>query len=200
MLKTKLLGIFVAFALMITVGGVYATWGYTTSTLSAINHLNNGVDVNINDATTSGAPGSLVVVGGIHNLAFNIVNSGEYVPEIQGTGAIEIQYVKNSGSSVNSVDLKCELYVSSAGEHSKYEGAELFCVRDNQTVVATVTLQMEDVSDTNTWTITAEELLGYFGFTSDSLVIDTIEKYNAFAAAIDASQFNIDISVVIPTT
>ena len=58
MLKTKLLSVFVAFALMITVGGVYATWNYADG---GVNDEDYAGFISITEDVTGSQKGTIVI-------------------------------------------------------------------------------------------------------------------------------------------
>jgi len=190
MLKSKLLTVFIAFALLITVGGVYATWSYAGSNLSDIaNPTSPSIKVSINEATTSGAPGSLAIT--TNDLAYHISNDGSYNTVLGSTGSIVIEYTPNDGSQYQTVNLICHVTINA---QSKYDSKDVFEITNtDSTDGVTLTLTKDAVgSNASAWTITNADVMLAL---TEAFYLNTVVKHNDFSAVVNGTHIEFDFSV-----
>ena len=190
MLKSKLLTVFIAFALLITVGGVYATWSYAGSNLTDIIVPQSvTVTATIEDPTVSGAPGKLELTN--NDLEYHINNDGDFNTVLGTSGGITVAYTPNPGSDYQTVNLICTVELTT----TQYTGKDIFKL--NNTVEKTITLNKENVaSDAAAWTITDADIALAL---TEAFKLDKVAEHNAFKQALAGTHLEIDFSVDLTT-
>ena len=187
MLKSKLLTVFIAFALLITVGGVYATWSYAGSNLSDIVAPQSfTVTATINDATVKGAPGTLNIDN--QDLTYHIKNDNNtYNTALETSGDITISYTPNEGSEYQTVDLVCTITLT----NTQYDSKNIF--KFDSTAETVLTLTKSAVGNSGAeWVITDADI----GLAlTEAFNLNTVTKYNAFMQALKGCHLEVDISV-----
>ena len=192
MLKSKLLTLFIAFALVITIGGVYATWVYPSANLEAITPQSTSVVATINDASidTGVVPGTLTITD--TSLAYHVKNAGEYKTAIDTpTGGVTIEYVPSEGSEYTTVDLICTVQIVA----QQYEGKNIFKIGNTEVneESGVLTLKKSGVgSGAAAWTITDADIQLAL---TEVFELDTLTEWNAFKAALTGTSVSIDFSV-----
>ena len=198
MLKTKLLSVFVAFALIITVGGVYATWSYAGSNLADIAAPGSlSITATISEAEVLGAPGTLAIDS--NDLAYEVVNAGDYEAELVSNGSFTISYTPNDGTDHDTVNVQVKVILNQqAYTPSATNRIFDFSSADKTTNPDSGNLQLiltkNNVSNgAGAWTITYDELGVIF---ADTYVLDSVAAHNAFAQALRGTHLEIDVSVI----
>ena len=198
MLKSKLLTLFIAFALVITIGGVYATWVYPSANLEAITPQSANVVATINDASvdTGTTPGTLAITD--NTLAYHIKNAGDYKTAIETpiTGGVTIKYTPSEGSEYTLVNLICRIQIVA----QQYEGNNIFKIGNTEAIDGVLTLKKSGVgSGADAWTITDADiqlaLTQLAGEAEPGFVLDTITKHHDFKAALTGTSIALDFSV-----
>ena len=186
MLKSKILTLFIAFALIITVGGVYATWTYAGSNLTDIVAPNSlTITASINQAQVSGAPGSLEIT--TNDLAYHIANDNSYNTVLEESGSIVVEYTPNEGSEYQTVTLVCTITLT----NTQYNSKNIFKFEDS--VETVIEFSQTNVGNgASAWTIDNDDI----GLVlTEAFNLNTVVKYNAFAQALQGSHLEIDINV-----
>ena len=190
MLKSKLLTLFIAFALVITIGGVYATWVYPSANLEAITPQSANVVATINNASvdTGTVPGTLEITD--NSLAYHINNAGDYKTELAApTGEVTISYTPSVGSEYNTVNLICKIRINA----QQYEGKNIFAIGNTNAIDGVLTLTKSGVgSGADAWTITDADIQLAL---TEVFELDTLTEWNAFKLALDGTAIALDFSV-----
>ena len=213
MLKTKLLSVFVAFALMITVGGVYATWNYA----------DGGVDdedftgfISITDDVTGSSKGA-IVIDEATNFKILFDDSAEdrkthtAVLSYSGNIVVKFSFAENTPADVVAAGIKLQLVVSNnaslvwhgTGENSS-NSTPIFKVIETPIISGgSVRINDEDVpvpdvvpedDGSYTWTLDTAFLSQLITLRAEDVVGDTIEEYRAIETLLSANKININFS------
>lgn len=95
----KKFSLFVALALIVTVGGVYATWNYAETPITQVDHNLKGLS--ITDVNTTTQSGKVAITD---TLILKIDDEGNYTPgwdsdvTTQNGGTLQIRYTPNQGA------------------------------------------------------------------------------------------------------
>ena len=198
MLKTKLLSVFVAFALIITVGGVYATWSYAGSNLSDIAPADSlSITATISKAEVIGAPGTLSVSD--HNIVATVVNAGDYRAQLNASGGFVVTYTPNEGTDINEVDVQIKFVLNQqayapAASNKIFKFASDAATTNDLSGNYQLILTRQAVSTgENAWTVDFSDFAIEF---TENFVLDTVAKHGAFKQVLEGTHLEIDISVV----
>ena len=194
MLKTKLLSVFVAFALMITVGGVYAAWNYTNDE-QIITGQNFNAVISIDVASVEGVPGVLSVNSAETQPKYKVENDGDYNTVLESSGNIVVTYTPNDGTAIRTVNLKCDIVLT----NQRLNGTtNIFTLTggtpDPENVIEVEkTLTASNIGGAATWTISLEDI----GLAlTETFLLDTYAKWDAFETALSGCTLAFHISVV----
>lgn len=178
----KKLGIIVALALIVTVGGVYATWNYTVA--------NNKVDAVDTKATiTLTAKTEIQLESGTitvnpSGLSVEVDDKGDHTAVLKITGNIVVSFTgKDDDNNARGIALKC----SASDDCGEYNGSAVFKYTD-------LTSGFE-VTDTNTWTISADDLSDLIQL-NGTISAPTSDDYDALSTAISGKTITLTFDAV----
>ncbi len=122
----KKISVLIALILCVTIGGVYAAWIYTGSTVSVADRtLSHGMAT----ATTDGDVGILKVVHNDIDIKIDQTAVGDYRANLVITGSITVSFTPNDGAPENvinnAVPAKCALYIKNA-DTNLYGGSHIY--------------------------------------------------------------------------
>lgn len=212
MLKTKLLSVFVAFALMITVGGVYATWNYADG---GVNDEDFTGFISLTDDVTGSSKGAIVIDEATDfEILFDdsAADSKTHTAVLSYSGKIVVKFsfAENTPADVVAAGIKLQLVVSNNaslvwhgnGDNSATNSA-IFDVFEGTIISGeTVEINGEDVTvpglveadGTYTWTLDADFLSKLIKLRAEDVVVDTIDEYRAIETLLSANKININFS------
>ena len=193
MLKTKLLSILVAFALMVTVGGVYAAWNYYQGTLYETTKYFDDV-TSILDAKSIGAPGSFAIDKTGLSIAIDDTND-DYFAELVITGSLKLIFEpatsEVSDEIISALGMQFTLGNHAGMVYPAGSSTSIFNI-DTTTVVAGQDIVIDesrtiDVGDFEKnaltgnweWTVPAE-VLQHLITLGDDFELDTMAEHAAF--------------------
>lgn len=190
MLKSKLLTVFIAFALVITIGGVYATWAYPSANLQAVTPKSANVVATIDSASveTGTVPGTLAITD--TSLAYHIENTGDYKTGLSApTGGVTVEYTPSTGSEYNTVDMICTIRVVA----QKYDGKDIFKINNPAFADGALVLKKSAVgSGAAAWTITDADIQLAL---TEVFQLNTMTEWNEFKLALDGTSVALDFTV-----
>lgn len=171
----KKLSMLIALIICVTVGGVYAAWTYTGSTLSSVDRtLSHGLTT----ATTDGDVGILTIASNTVDIAIDQKEAGDYTAVMNVTGEVKVQFTPNNGApdnvKENGVPIKVSVYINNPA-NSKYNDKDVYMANNYY-------------YDINNWTengdifeaiIPNTEIVKMFKL-NDGFVLDTHAKYLDF--------------------
>ena len=184
----KKLSILVALILCVTIGGVYAAWSYTSSSMTSVDRtLSHGLTA----AVTDGDVGVFQITQNSVDLAIDQTAIGNYTAKLIVTGSVTVTFTPNDGAPEdvinNAIPSHATIYTKNA-DTNKYEGTEIYVATGTP-----VDLVWNKVSDgTFTATITADNIDSMLDLGAE-FVLDTHAKYEAFHAL----EENITITLAI---
>lgn len=101
-MKIKLFSTFIALALLVTVGGVYAAWTYGQDA-SGVSKEFELTSANTIVVQTGGAVGDLTITASNPKITVK-ESTTPYIPELETSGSFDVQFVPRSNSSVAYLD------------------------------------------------------------------------------------------------
>lgn len=192
----KKLSLLVALALLITVGGVYATWTYTQST--DIADKREATTINMGNVQFVGTYGTYDVNTSTLNLVVEPKTEASHITTLQVTGEIVITFTPNTvaPTEVKANGVATTYTFGVSNPEWKYEGTNILAI--NSTAH---TIGVANSSAANKWTYTngvftytigAAEIAGYIDF--EEFNLDTKAKYDAFDLVLENGQVTIAVS------
>ena len=174
----KKLSVLVMLILCITIGGVYATWIYTSSTISSVDRtISHGLE----SVNTDGDVGVFKIEANNINVAIDQTAEGDYTAKLVITGQITVRFTPNPGAPEdvvnNAVSAHATLYTKNA-DVNKYNGSEIYVSPEG----AEVDLVWEKQADGSFLaTLTAADIDTLLDL-GGTFVLDTHQEYLDFHA------------------
>lgn len=175
----KKLSTLIALILCVTIGGVYATWTYTGSTITSVDRtLSHGMAASV----TEGDVGVFEITNNNVDISIDQTAAGNYSAKLVITGGVTVTFTPNAGAPEdvinNAIPTHAVIYTKNA-EANKYEGSEIY-VKNSTT--SEIDLSWVKGSDGKfTANITAEQIDSLLDLGAD-FVLDTEAKYQEFHA------------------
>ena len=185
----KKLSLLIALCMLLTIGGVYATWTYTQNTDVADEAVN--MNLNLTDVAYSGSYGTYKVdVSGL-SLSIDPKVGTTHTTALYATGNIVITFTPNSvaPTEVKENGVATTYAFSLANPNWQYEGQNIVAV--NHTENHNVTWQ-DNGDGTFSFTISADEFMEHVALTEFEL--DTKVKYDAYNAVLGTGSIVIAVS------
>ena len=133
----KKLSLLIALCMLISIGGVYATWVYTDAAMAPGHHH---FGLNMAGVTSDVSKGSILVLTaaeGTSTLKISIddVDERDYKAEAVITGTVDVIFVPNASASQNILDNGVELQVQVV-QHTpvQYNSKNLFTIKDHDPI------------------------------------------------------------------
>lgn len=183
-MNMKKIGIVVALALIVTIGGVYATWTYTVSngkvvdeTTTATISLTTKTEIQVDNGTITVTPNDLSVV-------VDDVGDGTHTAKLTITGSITVSFEgKDAEGSSLGLTLKC----TAADNCGKYNEEDVFKY--------TQLTSGFEVTETNTWTISADDLAELIQL-NGTITAPTSDDYDALQTAINGKTITLTFAAL----
>lgn len=186
----KKLSTLIALILCVTIGGVYAAWTYTGTSMTSVDRtLSHGMTASV----TEGDLGVFEIVGNTVDVSIDQTAAGNYTANLVITGEVTVTFTPNAGAPEdvinNAVPAHAVIYTKNA-DTNKYNGSEIYVA---STTTSEIELEWNKGTDgVFTATISAAEIDSLLDLGED-FVLDTQAKYDAFHAL----EENITISLAI---
>ena len=185
----KKLTLLIALCMLLTIGGVYATWTYTQNTDVADEAVN--MTLNLADVAYSGSYGTYKVdVTGL-NLIIDPKAGTAHTTALYATGNIVITFTPNSvaPAEIKANGVASTYSFSLANTNWKYADRDIVAVNhtDKHDIVWT-----RNNDGTFSFTISAEEFMEHVSLTEFEL--DTKTKYDAYNAVLGTGSIVISVS------
>lgn len=178
----KKLSILLVLAMILTIGGVYATWNYAQGDIE-------GADVSpvvtMTDKVVDTPMGTIAVDMSGFNIAIDDTN-GDYNAECVMSGAINVTFVADAAApaTVKANGIKLQYTVTVTNPWT-YNGVQVF-------TATTDAMAMNNGAATFNATITAAELMNVI--TLGDISLPTVDAYDAFARALTQGTITITVS------
>lgn len=185
----KKISLLIALCMLLTIGGVYATWTYTQNTDVADEAVN--MNLNLTDVAYSGSYGTYKVdVTGL-NLSIDPKEGTTHTTALYATGNIIVTFTPNSvaPADIKENGVETTYAFSLANTNWQYEGKDIVSV--NHAEKHDVTWQTNG-DGTFSFTISANEFMKHIALTEFDL--DTKVKYDAYNAVLGTGSIVITVS------
>ena len=197
----KKLSLLVAIALLVTIGGVYATWSYAGN-IATESHMH--MSVNLATATEDTPKGSITMVVNSMDVLIDDTNH-DYVAEAVFSGKMGFVFTPGKGASDDVVADGINMQFQVLQDVPKqYLGNDIFVMKKT---IPTAFTSMTKVDESNKDTLVPGKTLtpGSFYVEIDSsimdqnveiahIVLDTIEKYQAMRSSLANGVLGITVS------
>lgn len=202
---TRKISLLVALILCVTIGGVYAVWTYAGT---GENSQTIGKGINLTTSVQQGTEGAYTITVGDIVFRVDQKGTGDYTPVLQANKAEHApsatMYFHFTPTDIVSIEVETNCVVSyiSFSSTITYEGNSVFKFPKGYITVDKVNGTGEykwtkNADGSFVFAITGEELLEYIQL-EDGFYLDTKAKYDAFDAALLASNIQIKISDKAP--
>ncbi|MBQ8416362.1 MAG: hypothetical protein IJX13_05640 [Clostridia bacterium] len=196
----KKLSLLIALALLITVGGVYATWSYSESTATASSTLNPSVRLMSTHYTEKGS----ILFAGAPSIAFDDLNN-DHVADLNwidtnnmDTRTLKVVFNPNSDATDKQIDIIVSVVLPldiKTNEISTFKGKAVFkpfdenYIKENATFEATVSKNIITITLLNVGSGGVE--LDLSEYITTDLELPTLDDYNNFASVMANYPINI---------
>ena len=185
----KKLSLLIALCMLLTIGGVYATWTYTQNTDVADEAVN--MTLNLADVAYSGSYGTYKVDTTGLNLIIDPKEGTQHVTALYATGNIVVTFTPNSvaPSEIKDGGVPSTYQFSLSNSNWQYDGQNIATV--NHAEEHDITWQPNG-DGTFSYTITAADFLEHVSLTE--IELDTKSKYNAYNTVLGTGTIVITVS------
>lgn len=177
----KKISILIALALILTIGGVYATWNYAQGDVESVEL---DAVVSLTDKVVDTPKGEIAVDMSGLSISIDDTN-GDYAAELIIAGDIDITF---TASDIAPADVKTN------GLKMQYTIAVNTCEYEDVQVITVETdpIAINSGAATFTATITADELMD--AITLADISLPTVDDYDDFKTVIDGCEITITVS------
>ncbi len=208
----KKISILIALALIVTIGGVYATWSYNSQ--DAVNDSHEHFKLNMADYEDTGnSKGKISCFKNNVEIEVDDTN-GDYKAELVVTGDMIFIFTPydEASADVKNNGITMQFTVHRSSEDMMYEGKQIFNLSSEAHMDFTTGLTKLDVSNCNDpalWggadlsayvatgafavRITGEDLVNKGYLTLGDFTLNTVMKYHEFQAAMGKGQLGITV-------
>ena len=195
------LSLLIALSLIVTIGGVYATWSYAGANTTE-NHQH--MSVNLATASTTAAEGVILNVSNAMNI---MINQGDaaYNAAVEITGSMGFVFKANNGAPddvrENGIDMQWQLEQTDPG--IQYNGTNIFAITQAAAEPLTATKITAD-NYSNFTGVTADHIGGFYVEVTAAMVEDALQinlklpthaQYLAFQTAMSNSAGKVGITI-----
>ena len=178
----KKISILIVLAMVLTIGGVYATWNYAQGNVDSVEL---SPVVTLTDKVVDTAKGTIAVDMSGLTIAIDDTNN-DYDAELVMNGAINVTFTADNLApaevKANGIKLQYTLTVTTPWE---FGGVQVFTVEADP-------IAMNGGAATFTATITADELMD--AITLGDISLPTVDDYDAFAQVLNQGNITITVS------
>lgn len=185
----KKLSLLVALALLITVGGVYATWTYTQTTDVADESVH--MALNLTNVTYEGSYGTYEIDKSGLNMAIDPKEGTTHTTALKITGNLVIKFTPATYAPVEVKEdgVASTFQFSLTNNDWKYNGTNIVTLQHTNPHNINWTKQADG---SFTYTMDAATLAGHISLTEFTL--DTKADYDAYNAALGTGQISVTVS------
>ncbi len=186
-MKTRVLSLLIALAILVTVGGVYATWLYAETDMTAVHgHIGS---FGLASAEINNSKGTFTVDASGAHLVIDQTAADDYTAKLTATGTITVKFTPstifgNSNPDLLTFNVVYSLVTDNADptNYKVNDGSgekALFTTFDTETQTP---LALTKSGDVYTATVEASVLLDLIEI--DTFELDTYAKYSTFSAQV----------------
>ena len=194
----KKLSLLVALMLLVTVGGVYATWNYSTTTnINPGEIFYEGTALVMTDKVETTSMGDIIVDRGTAKISID--DGGEYKPVMVPSESITITYAPNDSCPLDHRVAKDLVVTIGFTSNWTYDGGEIFQYKDaSQTTInlaAGDAVEAEkDGLPTFSWSVDTADIVAFLQI-NNSIVLKTSDAYTAFSTALHNGSISVSVAV-----
>ena len=180
----KKISILIVLAMIVTIGGVYATWNYAQDGVAEVDVVPT---IALTEKVVSTAQGTIAV--DMSNLDISIDDANnDYDAELVIDGQIDINFTADTYADAdikaNGLPMQYELTVTTPWE---YNGTQIFTVTSGP-------IELNSGNPTFSATITAADLMS--AITLGDISLPTVNDYDAFASVLNEGEITITVSEI----
>ena len=191
----KKFSLIIALCLMLTIGGVYATWYYSGA--ENVADISEPITINLEDAQTVGSHGSYALVKNVTDATFFRIDQmdSNHKAGLVCNSTIILVFRPNAHASaeIKGGEFDTWIYFSGNFDTLTYDGQSIF---------KSVAAKDKDTGIKITWSVNAEgnlecDITNYVVAAlqlENDFYLDTLTDYNNFAAAIDGIKLNVHVT------
>lgn len=180
----KKISMLIVLAMIVTIGGVYATWNYAQDGVAGVDVVPT---VALTEKVVSTSQGTIEVDMSDLTISIDDANN-DYEAELVIDGQIDIEFTPDTYADAdikaNGLPMQYELTVTTPWE---YEGTQIFTVSADPVL-------LNGGNGTFNATITAAELMNAISLADISL--PTVDDYDAFALVLDDGEITITVGEI----
>lgn len=124
-MKLKKFNLLLLLALLVTIGGVYASWSFLQDDVASVTQK---VGVRMGAITTKGEKGSIKIVENTLNLTVENDGTGHTVLQIEGY--LKIKWVPSVNADADSVAAGAKIQIEVTENFDQYDGKDVFQVHE----------------------------------------------------------------------
>ena len=184
----KKLSLLIALCMLISIGGVYATWTYIDKTDVADESIN--MAMNLSSVAYAGTYGNYEINTSSLKILVDPKENTTHTTALKIEGEITITFTPNvfAPETVKNNGVASTFQFTLTNNEWKYEGQKILTlVHDDKE-----NIQWTRNGNVFTYTISADDL--YEHFQLNEFVLDTKAKYDAFSTALGTGQITISVS------
>lgn len=193
----KKIGLFVALALIVTVGGTYATWNYTKADKDAVPDVTESVGITLEAAQETTVSSGTITIKKSEDFAINIDDDGNHNATLSFKGTLTVSF-SGSGTAGNETVKGLNLVCTASGDQIQYKGNDVFKYTplNANREVGNGTDQSQPFAQ---WVIGADELAKMIQL-NGTVTASTIDEYNQLKTALDGKTITITVGAVVSGT
>lgn len=206
-MKTRILSLLIAFAILVTVGGVYATWLYAEQDMVAVHgHIGSFA---IADAKLNNSKGTFTVNAGGAKLTIDQTSATDYTAALVAEGEIVISFTPSDtykATHSTETEFKVSYNIKTDNDDPKAftandgSGEKVLFTKFETTTKTPLTLTKGD-DGVYTATVQAAKLLELDLIAINSFTLDTYAKYETFSKKIGTfGNIGFEVSEAATTT
>ena len=180
----KKISVLIVLAMIVTIGGVYATWNYAQDGVAGVDVVPT---IALTEKIVSTSQGTIEVDMSSLEISIDDANN-DYNAELVIDGQIDIEFTADpyadADIKANGLPMQYELTVTTPWE---YEGTQIFTVEADP-------IQLNGGNGTFSATITAADLMN--AITLGDISLPTVNDYDAFALVLDEGEITITVSEI----
>ncbi len=187
----KKLGLLAAMAMVVTVGGVYATWNYAQT--GNVAEVGTMATVVVPEAVVSTVKGSLEVSHNTLSIRIDdLGNDNDHVAELVFEGSLTVTFTPALGADLKAMDLVLDAYFKDTVDDLAFEGTDLFNI-NGEKLQKTFDLD----NDEKTWTINGTDLAKIISI--NHLELETLEEFTRFRDKMNGLKLDMIITDITGT-
>ncbi len=197
----KRISILLMLALIISIGGVYATWGYAEgAVVNGLGGLNpgkfsEGNNIFLAEADDDTKAGIIEIDASTAKITIDDL-SGDHVAELYYEGQIKITFEPSNGAAIEVVESGIDMKLAvSCTANWEYDGRAIFSVAPGSEVISLPAKTVDPLTGKQTYIFEAEDWQDWFIFNEGApLTLVDLGEYDAFHTELHLGKINLTVS------